>query len=188
MTPEPTPELDLDAIEVRSALATAGPWHTPHEDGYGCVYIGNYGWVAGDSRGNGPSYDVDDEQGHADAEFIAHAREDVPALVAEVRRLRAVSSPPVEDTADVAAIAKAMWTRLARSSASGQHFTADPAKWEDAVRAALRVHGTTAPVEDTAAAEIDCPQAKRPCGHHCNCSWEQDVCHWCGKEFLGEDA
>jgi hypothetical protein len=29
----------------------------------------------------------------------------------------------------------------------------------------------------------DCPQSKRPCGHHCNCSWTQDVCCWCGKEF-----
>ena len=32
----------------------------------------------------------------------------------------------------------------------------------------------------------ECPQSKRPCGHHCNCSWEQDICHWCGEEF-GEE-
>ncbi len=35
--------------------------------------------------------------------------------------------------------------------------------------------------------ENECPKSLRPCGHHCNCSWDQDVCHWCGKEF-GEEA
>lgn len=29
----------------------------------------------------------------------------------------------------------------------------------------------------------ECPQSKRACGHHCNCSWTQDVCHWCGQTF-----
>ena len=33
----------------------------------------------------------------------------------------------------------------------------------------------------------DCPNSKRPCGHHCNCSWTQDICHWCGKEFGAVD-
>ena len=33
----------------------------------------------------------------------------------------------------------------------------------------------------------ECPNSKRPCGHHCNCSWTQDICHWCDKEF-GEDG
>lgn len=34
----------------------------------------------------------------------------------------------------------------------------------------------------------ECPSSRRPCGHHCNCSWVQDVCHWCGKEFGEGDA
>lgn len=29
----------------------------------------------------------------------------------------------------------------------------------------------------------ECPQTKRPCGHHCECLWSQDVCHWCGVEI-----
>lgn len=29
----------------------------------------------------------------------------------------------------------------------------------------------------------ECPKSKRSCGHHCNCSWTQDVCCWCGEEF-----
>lgn len=31
--------------------------------------------------------------------------------------------------------------------------------------------------------QLTCSRSKRPCGHHCNCSWTQDVCHWCGAEF-----
>lgn len=33
----------------------------------------------------------------------------------------------------------------------------------------------------------ECPGGRRPCGHHCNCSWIHDHCHWCNAEF-GEDA
>lgn len=28
----------------------------------------------------------------------------------------------------------------------------------------------------------ECPKSLRPCGHHCNCSWVHDCCHWCGGE------
>jgi hypothetical protein len=50
------------------------------------VTIGDYGWVAHGE--NSPEYDVDSGQGRADAEFIAHARQDIPDLLAEVQRLR----------------------------------------------------------------------------------------------------
>ena len=83
---EPRPPLDLDAIWARADKATPGPWHKEHDE-YGCVDIGNYGWVA--TGPFVPQYDVDSPQGQADAEFIAHAREDVPALLAEVTALRA---------------------------------------------------------------------------------------------------
>ncbi len=33
----------------------------------------------------------------------------------------------------------------------------------------------------------ECPNSKRPCGHHCNCSWVHDCCHWCGGELIGDD-
>jgi hypothetical protein len=29
----------------------------------------------------------------------------------------------------------------------------------------------------------ECSKSKRICGHHCNCSWTQDECCWCGEEF-----
>lgn len=70
----------LDAIEARAKEATAGPWHTEWSaesalNGVWCID----GRVCSAARGSRAE----------DSEFVAHAREDVPALVAEVRRLRA---------------------------------------------------------------------------------------------------
>jgi hypothetical protein len=96
-------ETRLREIEERAKAATPGPWRTRVDD------IDDWGQV----RGLGPdgrmwtvamaragrfvsSEEEDacrwpskaDPYGH-NAEFIAHAREDVPALVEEIRRLRA---------------------------------------------------------------------------------------------------
>src|SRR5690606_21978359 len=72
MTPE-----QLAAIRARAEAATPGPWHDD-QDGMvystcqpGCAVVIN---------------DID--LAVEDAEFIAHAREDIPALVAEVERLQ----------------------------------------------------------------------------------------------------
>jgi len=35
--------------------------------------------------------------------------------------------------------------------------------------------------------EGECPESQRTCGHHCNCSWVHDCCHWCGAEFGEEE-
>lgn len=87
------PDIDLDAIEARANAATQGPWR-----------FWNDGWV-GRLTGNpnvasppivAPIRDAwhahrdgpcphDTSHSRADAEFIAHARTDVPALVALVR-------------------------------------------------------------------------------------------------------
>lgn len=78
MTTPSTP-LDLDAISARAAAATEGPWvierariwsgepHPPKTELL--MFRGGREWTP-------------------DAEFIAHARTDVPALVEEVKRLR----------------------------------------------------------------------------------------------------
>lgn len=29
----------------------------------------------------------------------------------------------------------------------------------------------------------ECAKGQRRCGHHCNCSWTQDECCWCGEKF-----
>ena len=83
-------EEELVEIEARAAAATPGPW----EWNGGQFEDARLQW--GDKfvlfaslympRGNWEAYvDVSD----ADMDFIAAARSDVPALVAEVRRLRA---------------------------------------------------------------------------------------------------
>lgn len=68
--PQPL-DLDLDAIEARLDAAKGERWE---------VYVGNVYAVEGDW--------IADTARDEDATFIAHARTDVPALVAEVKRLR----------------------------------------------------------------------------------------------------
>lgn len=82
-------ELDLEAIKARCEAATPGPWHhrsTPNSfvtdpDKYSIVVDA------------GIYEDLSREQQELIARnnriFSAHARDDVPALVAEVERLRA---------------------------------------------------------------------------------------------------
>lgn len=33
----------------------------------------------------------------------------------------------------------------------------------------------------------ECPKSERICGHHCNCVWVHDHCHWCDME-VDEDG
>lgn len=89
-------EQELAAMEARANAATAGPWvkngSVPEQLIYAptkrypnrtsfmpIVYVTQTDYASGE-------YYADMLDG--DAEFIAHARTDVPALVAEVRRLK----------------------------------------------------------------------------------------------------
>lgn len=97
-------DLDLDAIEARANAATPGPWTTiyrspdeldgqrfDHGPSVPCLVMSpdcELHPVADASR-NGTC--ADPFSWGNDAEFIAHARTNIPALVAEVRRLRAES-------------------------------------------------------------------------------------------------
>ena len=76
-------DINIDAIRARAEAATPGPWDS---DGYS---VGaNDDWVA-----HIPGYDPGEGAGNPrrepDAEFIAHAREDVPALLAELAAWKA---------------------------------------------------------------------------------------------------
>lgn len=79
--------LDLDEIEERCEKATGGPWYIS-DDGYHTDE--NYREIWGSANtlvcGN---YDAEFGGMHKpeDADFIIHAREDIPALIAEIRRL-----------------------------------------------------------------------------------------------------
>jgi hypothetical protein len=81
----------LKEIAQRVAAATEGPWHGPHDE-YGCVHIGDYGWVASGGE-RMPAYDEDSDQGRADAEMIAHARTDIPAMHAALTAVLALHRP-----------------------------------------------------------------------------------------------
>ena len=78
----------LNEIEARANAATKGPWKPHLVDG--TLVVGNGGgFVAATSNSTkGGSYYWDWEQMEANATFIARARQDVPNLIAEVRRLR----------------------------------------------------------------------------------------------------
>lgn len=79
----------LDEIEARAEAATDGPWRV---EPYSEAHKGSFIVVSADGT---ELFDADAH--YNECILAAHARQDVPALVAEVRRLRAV----LEDMRDV---------------------------------------------------------------------------------------
>jgi len=76
-------EPDLDAIQTRATMATRGPWHVEW-DGTGYPQrVFNDAAVLVAETCTGPEWPP------TDAEFIAHARADVPALLARIAELEA---------------------------------------------------------------------------------------------------
>jgi hypothetical protein len=80
--------MDLDAIEARAKAATPGPWS------YRKNRYRENSWVISRDAPAGRSMrvihyvnDPEDDQEHVDGVFVAHAREDIPALIAQLRRL-----------------------------------------------------------------------------------------------------
>lgn len=74
-------DTELTVIERRAQAAMPGPWHL-------AICCDEYGGVDGRSNIEVGAIDVADDVADNDADFIAHAREDTPALIAEIRRLR----------------------------------------------------------------------------------------------------
>jgi hypothetical protein len=77
---------DLMSIKARCDAATSGPWRSwiegrDHEAGSNFIQTGP-------DTGRGPDIELLGAS-NADQDFIAHARQDVPRLLAEVHRLRA---------------------------------------------------------------------------------------------------
>ena len=78
--------IDIDAIEMRVKAATPGPWTTGADKKWSDVFPP---WALV-INGTHPLIELESgPQGTADAEFIAHARTDVPALLAKVAELTA---------------------------------------------------------------------------------------------------
>lgn len=94
-------EDDLKAIEARLVAATPGPWEERVGIGWAPPYVV---WVRCEERRSVMSGEIENMRiasiiaecnsatipNAANAAFIAHAPEDIAALLAEVRRLRAL--------------------------------------------------------------------------------------------------
>ncbi len=77
-------DVDLERLEMLAEKASALPWKLTHDEYEGLMRHEHYVWVG---RGQ---WDVDDI---VDAKYAAAATEALPALVAEVRRIRALLGP-----------------------------------------------------------------------------------------------
>lgn len=80
-------ELELQEIEARVAAAQTGPWKSWVE---GRDFLGGSNFI---QTGEGANRGEDIEFSGAtvaDQDFMAAARHDIPRLIAEVRRLRAL--------------------------------------------------------------------------------------------------
>ncbi|UJJ51043.1 MULTISPECIES: hypothetical protein [Rhodanobacter] len=78
---------EICKIEARCNAATAAPWQSfiegrDHASGSDFIRTGGL-------DGASPDIYLTDAT-HADQDFIAHARQDIPLLIAEVRRLKAL--------------------------------------------------------------------------------------------------
>jgi hypothetical protein len=86
-------DAQLDEIDARARLATAGPWKSyierrDHLSGSSFIMTGSIERRGPDIELSGATL--------ADQDFIASSRQDVPNLVNEVRRLRALLVGVVE--------------------------------------------------------------------------------------------
>jgi hypothetical protein len=77
---------ELDEIERRCAAARPGPW-TSYVEGRDHTSGSNFVMVGNDDEGRGEDIELTGAT-VADQDFIANARQDIPRLLAEVRRLR----------------------------------------------------------------------------------------------------
>lgn len=93
MTKQTLSSQRIDEIETRANAATPGPW-TVSED---------YSDVLGPDGEQLASY-WNPTSATRNGEFIAHARTDVPVLLAEIRRLRALVAELEPDAALLAAL------------------------------------------------------------------------------------
>lgn len=91
--PVPLTDHELDAIEQRSAAASPGPWQSFIE---GRDHLGGDNFIRISLADNEPDMYVSraipgqglTPAGDHDLDFIAHARQDIARLIAEVKRLR----------------------------------------------------------------------------------------------------
>ncbi|TRC81048.1 hypothetical protein FJV83_05505 [Mesorhizobium sp. WSM4307] len=80
-------DLELQEMEARAAMAQPGPWKSWIE---GRDFLSGSNFIQiGAGAGRGKDIELSGAT-VADQDFIAAARQDIPRLVAEVRRLRGI--------------------------------------------------------------------------------------------------
>ncbi|WP_140423012.1 hypothetical protein [Lysinibacillus boronitolerans] len=115
----------LNAIKERVAKATLGPWKVVKSEETG-VQIGTT-WESGQLKNCVPvvttahgvefvTIYINDNNSN----FIAHAREDVPALVAEVERLHQALAKIMEVEAPIAEVWETRSYKIARQALGGE--------------------------------------------------------------------
>lgn len=135
-TNAPMNQEQLDAIQERVDAATPGPWAVDSDDPSYIIYSERGGWdglvIAQVADQDGALFPVE----HNGA-LIAHAPQDLTALLAEVERLRALTT--VDDDM-VERAAMVMCTRTTQPGARRGWDRATPAAkdaWREDARAAL---------------------------------------------------
>ena len=84
----PLTDAEVDEIAARCEAATPGPWRSFAE---GRDHLGGNDFItAGGDEDQSPDIELTGAS-RAGQDFIAHARPDIPRLVAEVRRLRRIT-------------------------------------------------------------------------------------------------
>lgn len=82
--------MNLDEIKARAEKATPGPWEVDYNEPFSSDIVGIF---QEEQERYIVKLEEQDETDYPttrdDADFIAHAREDIPALIAEVERLTA---------------------------------------------------------------------------------------------------
>jgi hypothetical protein len=84
---------DLEAIRARCEAATPGPWTPESEQGHGrgVRAIASVAWCPVSCVVGGKSQSIVARDASRNARFIAHARADIPALLAYIEELEAMS-------------------------------------------------------------------------------------------------
>jgi hypothetical protein len=77
---------ELAAITARAAAATRGPWHVDND------MRDLNRWVISENGSLEANFGYRGNRNQDDAQFTAHARDDIPALLTELARLRAVEA------------------------------------------------------------------------------------------------
>lgn len=91
---------DLDAIRARCDAATPGPWRPDSEQGHGrgVRAIASVAWCPVACAVGKESQSIGRRDASRNAQFISHARTDIPALLAYIEKLESRTTYTVGET------------------------------------------------------------------------------------------